>query len=245
MPKVKISAISYLNSIPFVYALENSKLDVEFSLDIPSVCGENLMNNKSDLALVPVGILPQLKDYYLVSDYCISADGAVQTVCLFSEVPLNEIKEVYLDYHSKTSIQLVQVLCKEFWKIRPNFIPAENNFENNIKGSIAGVIIGDRSFEYCSKYQYVYDLSEQWKVFTGLPFVFACWVSTKELDADFQHQFSNELAFGLAHLDEALKEKEHLFDTKIDKRNYLNQVISYHLDEDKRKAMKLFLEFIS
>jgi chorismate dehydratase len=245
MDKVKISAISYLNSIPFVYALENSSLNVDFSLDIPSVCGDKLLSGESDLALVPVGILPQLKDYHIVSPFCISANGPVQTVCLFSDVPLNQIEEVLLDYHSKTSIQLVKILCDKFWKISPKFTSADQNFETSIAGSKAGVIIGDRSFEYCSKFKYVYDLSEQWKLFTDLPFVFACWVSTQKLDADFESNFSKELALGLDSLDQALEEKKHLFQTKIDKRKYLTDVISYQLNDEKKKAMKLFLEFIS
>ena len=197
--KVKISAVSYLNTLPFLQGIKGSPLldQIDLSLDIPSDCAKKLMENEVDLGLVPVAIFPQLKEHYIVSDYCIGANGKVDTVALFSEVPLNEIKSIYLDYQSKTSVNLVQVLAREYWNINPEWINTEVGYEEKISGTTAGVIIGDRTFNLSKTYQYKYDLAEAWKEFTGLPFVFACWVANKKLPAEFIESFNAALKIGV------------------------------------------------
>ena len=212
---MKVCSVSYLNSIPFVYGLENSGLEVDLSLEIPSVCGQKLQSNEVDLALLPVAVIPALDYADVVSPYCISSDCAVLTVCLFSEVPLEQIDSILLDYHSRTSNALVQLLSKHFWKIQPKFKKSDIDFESNIKGKTAGVIIGDRAYNYRENFPYVYDLSEEWKKFSGLPFVFACWVSNKPLEASFKKAFSSALQYGISNLDLALSEKSDAFDLSL------------------------------
>ena len=151
---------------------------------------EKLQNNEVDLALLPIAVIPTLDYAELVSPYCISSDGAVQTV-LFSEVPLEQIDSILLDYHLRTSNALVQLLSKHFWKIQPKFKKSDVDFESNIQSNTAGVIIGDRAYNYRDSFPFVYDLSEEWKKFGGLPFVFACWVSNKPLDSSFKKPFSS------------------------------------------------------
>ena len=242
---MKVCSISYLNSIPFVYGLENSDIGVDLSLEIPSVCGQKLIENKVDLALLPVAVIPSLDFAEVVSPYCISSDGAVQTVCLFSQVPLEQIKTILLDYHSITSNALVKLLSKYFWKIQPDFKKSEINFESKISGSTAGVIIGDRAYKYRDDFPFIYDLSYEWKKFCGLPFVFACWVSNKPLDSSFKKAFSSALKYGISNLDLALSEKSDTFCTQIDKIKYLKEVINYDLTDEKRKSMQMFLDLIS
>ena len=242
---MKVCSVSYLNSIPFVYGLEKSGIEINLSLEIPSVCGQKLLNNEVDLALLPVVVIPNLDYADIVSPYCISSDGVVQTVCLFSEVPLEQIDTILLDYHSMTSNALVKILCKHFWQIKPKFKISDVDFESNIKGNTAGVIIGDRAYNYRDNFPYVYDLSEAWKKFSGLPFVFACWVSNKPLDSSFKKAFSSALQYGISNLDLALSKKSEEFDTQIDKMKYLTEVINYDLTDEKRKSMQMFLDLIS
>src|SRR5687768_5763961 len=175
----RISAVSYLNTKPFIYGIEkvlDPKL-YSLQLDIPSVCAEKLVSGQADLGLVPVAVLPQLKEYYLVSDFCIGAVGAVDSVMLYSFVPLGEIEEVLLDYQSRTSLLLARVLAKEYWKICPRWVNAGEGFENDIRDRTAAVVIGDRTFSLSGKFPFQYDLSAEWHKMTGLPFVFACWVA--------------------------------------------------------------------
>ena len=247
MDKIRVSAISYLNSIPFVYGLEKSSVrsQIELSLDIPSKCAKKLLDNKVDLGLVPVAIIPHLKFSEIISSYCIGSNGPVETVCIFSQVPLNDIEEIQLDFHSKTSVQLVQLLSKKYWDISPKFKHAIEGFENDLTDKQAGVIIGDRAYQYRSQFKYVYDLSEEWKKYTGLPFVFACWIANKSLPEQFKQSFVEALDYGVGRLDLSLEEKGMNFPSSINQKRYLTEIISYDLDAEKKHSLARFLNEIS
>jgi chorismate dehydratase len=116
--------------------------------------------------------------------------------------------------------------------------------KEKIGGRTAGVIIGDRANAYRDSFEYIYDLSEEWKKYTSLPFVFACWVSNTPLEEEKELAFCKALEYGIDNLEMAIDSKSHLFDTKIDKKKYLTEIIDYHLNDDKRKAMQLFFELM-
>lgn len=242
MEKVKISLVSYLNSRPFVYGLNHSNLinDIILSLDYPALCAEKMISKSVDLGLVPVAMIPQIKNAAIVSDYCIGATGTVQSVLLVSDVPLAEIKTVILDRESRTSVLLARLLAVEFWKIKPQWIPEAGEGFQKAKGNTAAVIIGDRALNERSRFNYIYDLSEEWFKMTGLPFVFACWVANKHLDRAFLVSFNAALKYGISHIDdmagnELLSESE---------KNYLTRSIQYELNENKRKGLELYLKLI-
>lgn len=245
MDKIRISAVSYLNTKPFIYGLFRSDLadKIELSLDIPSVCAEKLKSGAADLALTPVAIIPELAQAYLASDYCIGAQGAVHTVCVFSEVPLERIERLYLDFHSRTSAALTKVLCSEYWHIQPEFLPAAEGFEKKIKGDTAGLIIGDRTFEKHKQFPYVYDLGEAWIDWTGLPFVFAAWISARPLPDTFKKSFNAALAAGIQRIPELVKVLPTL--PGIDLETYFSKRISYRLDDAKWIGLNQFLEILA
>jgi chorismate dehydratase len=247
MNKTRISAVAYLNSKPFIYGLEHSGLmdQIDLQLDIPSECARKLIDGRVDIGLIPVAVLPLLKEKYIISDYCIGAVGKVASVMLYSDVPLTEIKSVLLDYQSRTSVTLVQVLAQNYWKIRPEWIPAEKDYENQVSWNRAAVIIGDRTFGLEGRYKYAYDLAEEWQKFTGLPFVFACWTSNKPLPEDFIREFNAALKQGLDKRNELIPilEKEGKYNTDIGV--YLRKSISYDYDKDKKQALELFLSYLS
>jgi chorismate dehydratase len=238
---IKVSCVRYLNSQPFIYGLKNNPVinEIDLSLDIPSVCAEKLLNGNVDIGLVPVAVIPELKESHIISDYCIGADGNVETVLLLSDVPLEKIETVLLDYQSRTSVLLVKVLAGKFWKISPQWVDGENNFEKKINGTTAGLVIGDRTFALKNKLKYVYDLAEEWKKFTSLPFVFACWVSNKKIPDDFISRFNAALEKGLQHI--PLVASQHA-SNGFSSLDYLTKKVSFNLDQRKKEAMKLFLE---
>ena len=245
MEKIRMSAVSYLNTVPFTHGIRHSEIfkDVSLSLDIPSVCAQKLINKNVDLGLVPVAALLEIKDYFIVTDYCIGAEGPVQSVMLMSNVPLHEIKFIYLDYQSKTSVLLNRILAANFWKLNVEWLDSEPGYEEKIEGNTAAVIIGDRVFTNRNKYPYQYDLAEEWKKFTGLPFVFAVWASTSELSQDFIQLFNKALDFGLKNKTAALKEWKNEIPSDLNAFDYLENSISYNLNDEKKKAMKLFLSY--
>ena len=112
---VKITAVSYLNTIPFIYGLQQSDLIdiIDLSLDYPAVCAEKLINNEVDLALAPIVAIPSLKKSFVISDYCIGANGVVETVCLYSNVTIHNVQSISLDYQSRTSVALLKILLNK------------------------------------------------------------------------------------------------------------------------------------
>ena len=244
---LKISAVSYLNTIPFIHGLKQSELinTIDLQLDYPSICADKLINGTVDLALVPVVVIPKLRHPYIISDYCIGANGAVDTVCLYSDVPIDKIESIGLDYQSRTSVALLKVLLKEYWKLKPKFIDEEVGFEDNIKGKHAALVIGDRAFTLNAKHKFIYDLSAIWKEMTGFPFVFAAWVSNTKLPHDFLNAFNKALEKGLSNIDKALSLEGDSYPNCENPEDYLNNKISYSLDAEKQKGMELFLRKIS
>lgn len=243
--KIRVSAVSYVNSYPFIYGLQNHAIQdqIDLQLDTPAECAEKLLNGEVDLGLVPVAIIPQMPNAQIITDRCIGSDGPVETVCLFSEVPLNEVEEVLLDYQSRTSVQLVQLLAQKHWDISPKWVNGSSDFINDIKGTTAGVVIGDRAFSLHEQFPIVIDLSDEWKNLTGLPFVFACWLSNKQLESDFISNFQEALDLGLSSKRKAIENMHGTANESLVR--YVEESISYQIDDKKRQAMKLFHDWLS
>lgn len=233
--------MSYLNTRPLIYGLKRPPVSDLISLyeDNPARLASLLQQGEIDLGLIPVSAIQGLSEYHIAGDYCISTDGEAGTVCLFSEVPIHDIRKIYLDYQSMTSVALLKWLARNAWKIDPEFIPAENDaYLEKINGETAGLVIGDRAFEQRTKSRYAFDLGTEWKNATGLPFVFAAWVSRTELKKTFISRFNEANALGLDHLDEIVAAQSFpLYDLK----KYYTLHLNYRLDEEKRKALAFFL----
>jgi len=246
MSKIKISAVSYTNTLPFIYGIEKSSIinQIELSKDIPSVCAQKLLNNEVDLGLIPVAVLPKLKNYEIISDYCIGASSAVRSVILASHCPLEEIRTIYLDYHSRSSVMLSRILAKHFWKINANWVNSTEGFENRIRENEAGVIIGDKALVVENNFPFVYDLADEWIKFTDKPFVFAAWVANKKLNEQFVEDFNKALKFGSKNIDRVVKDAHDLnIPQGFDLKKYLIENIDYDFDSDKLEGMKLFLKY--
>ena len=239
--RIRIGAVSYLNTKPLVYGFEQGMMQDSITLinDYPSRIAAMLQHDEIDAGLVPVVIIPHLRESHIITDYCIGTEGAVASVCLFSEVPLEKIEKVLLDYQSRTSVALVRILLKDHWKISPELTGAKEDFRDHIRGTTAGVVIGDRALEQRKISRYVYDFGEAWKQLTGLPFVFAAWISNKPLSQDFITSFSAANRFGLERIDEVVVKNPY---TIFDLKRYYTQCISYDLTEAKRQGLALFLE---
>lgn len=246
MELLKISAVSYLNTFPFVFGIQQSGYieNYQLSLDIPSLCAEKLKYGVVDVALIPVGALNELTNYEFVNDFCIGAVRAVKTVLLLSNKPLKQIYEIGLDYDSRTSVQLVKILAKRYWKIDPlwkNLIP---NQASTNPGTDAVVAIGDKTFNLIQDYTYCYDLAEEWIKFTSLPFVFAAWVTKKQIAEPRRISLNNALKYGVEHIKETLEFFKEKLPADVDCKSYLENNISYSFDEPKKEGLRLFLNYL-
>jgi chorismate dehydratase len=239
LTKIRISAVSYTNTKPFIYGIERSDvLDrIELSLDIPTDCAAKLIDGRVDIGLIPVAAIPNVPNARIVADYCIGSVGAVNSVFIFSSLPASEIRTVRLDSHSRTSNNLAKVLLKFHFKQEVAYTT-----DPEVKTD-AIVLIGDRTFGKKEDYAYAYDMGQEWMNFTGLPFVYAAWVANKDIPADFIADFNQALAFGLSKRKELLLElpKQEHFDLD----DYLLHKLDFELTAEKRKALDLFLSYIS
>ncbi len=243
---VKITAISYLNTIPFIYGIQKSGFIDNYilELDVPSASAQKIIQHKADIGLIPVALLKSLKDIHIITDYCIGAVGSVKSVVLLSHKPLPEITNVSLDYDSFTSVNLVKVLAKHYWKIEPIWEKQTESGREVLKKHESIVVIGDKTFELLNKYEFCYDLSEEWNKFTGLPFVFACWVSVSIISDSFINSFSRAIEYGIGHINDSVKGIPDGRYPNVDITEYLTKQISYKFDEKKKEALKLFLNLM-
>ena len=242
--KIRISAVSYTNTKPFLYGIEHSDIinKIDLSLDMPSDCAQKLIDDKVDIGLIPVAAILSLPKWEIISDYCIGAEGPVNSVFIFSNCDIREIDTLQLDPESRSSNNLALVLLKNYWKADHRMIENAADYAAPTDPKTAFVQIGDRTFGKKEKYKYVYDLAEEWKRFTGLPFVFAAWVANKPIPAEFMAEFNQSLKYGLEHRKELLKELPQRAD--FDLEDYLMHKLDFNLTEDKKKALHLFHEYI-
>jgi chorismate dehydratase len=241
--KIKVGAVSYLNTKPFIYGLENGpiKEEIDLVVDYPARLVTMLKNGQIDIGLVPVGALPGLGEYHIVSDYCIGTEGEVASVAVFSEVPMEEIENVYLDYQSRTSVLLCKLLFEKHWKRQVNFIEAtDESYIQDIKGKTAGLIIGDRALMNRSRFPYIYDLGLGWKEMTGLPFVFAVWVSLKTLSDQFVDMFNQSVSFGVDNLGLFMNQKNEYYDLQ----KYYTHNLSYPYGVSKISGLEKFIQYL-
>ncbi len=238
--KIRISALSYSNTFPFVYGLEKKlRSNVEkINFEVPAVSAMRFRDGEVDVALVPVGALIGFdSDYQIITDFCIGSRKEVKTVSLYSNVVIDEIQTIFLDTDSMTSVALVKILAKFFWKISPNFIPLKPDYQ--VKMGEAVLLIGDKTFGKSSQYHFTTDLAFEWNKFTNLPFVFAVWVSKPNISMGFIDDLNKSLEYGLTHLSEV----QTYFDLPVSAEEYLDYLTKYldfELDVQKKEAIELF-----
>jgi chorismate dehydratase len=242
--KIRVGAVSYLNTKPLLYGITRHPVRerIELVEDYPALIAQMLLADEIDIGLIPVAVIPKLPQHFIATDFCIGCDGPVASVCIFSDRPLEELKTIYLDYQSRTSVLLATYLLKNYWRSDAEIVYAKGeDYRNRITGDAGGLVIGDRALEQRLRSQYIYDLGEAWKGYTGLPFVFATWVSNKKLPDDFLQAFNEANAIGVNDIPAVLKELNYkLFSLE----EYYTKYIDYSLDLQKRKGMETFLNAI-
>ena len=250
MARVKVTAVSYLNTLPFLYGIRHSEVAeaIDLSIATPAACAQQLETGQTDLSLIPVAAIPGRPHYQIIGDYCIGATGKVRSVVLLSNHELPEINTVYLDTESRTSVVLARLLARDCWKITPGFKPLTGE---NLKAGEACVLIGDKALFHESRFTYRYDLAETWINHTGSPFVFATWTANKSLPASFIEQFNKALNYGIRHIPQSLTEPPQggedralpcPHDTALE---YLTKNISYPFDAEKKNGLTKFWNLIN
>ena len=239
----KIIAVSYLNTIPFIYGLRHhSNLGADLLLAPPATCYQNFVEGKADIALMPAAMVPSLTDAEIVTDYCIGAVGKVRTVVVVSNSPIAQVRCIFLDAHSKTSVQLCGYLAKNLWKIEPEWHAMEDySMLDSAEQGDAFLLIGDKVFDNEGRFAYSYDLAEEWHKATKMPFTFAVWVARKGLSYEVRDELQAAFTYGMEHIYEAIlesgyAEREYAYE-------YLTENIDFLFDIQKHNALKKFWDY--
>lgn len=241
MTRNRIAAVSYLNTIPFIYGIEHAGADLraDLLLSPPRDCAAALREGRADIALIPVAAVPSFSDIHVVTPFCIGASRSVRTVVLVSQEPLERIETVYLDSHSLTSVRLVRILAARHWHIAPRWRELDDfSVLDAPAPRTAYLIIGDKVFDHEARFPYRYDLADAWREMTGLPFVFAVWVARGSVPSETTDALARSLEYGVRRIDEAIA--RYGYGHKSYAHEYLTRNIDFVFDERKRRAMELY-----
>lgn len=239
----KIVAVSYLNTIPFIYGLRHhANLGAELLLAPPATCYQKFLEGEADIALMPVAMVPSLLDAEIITDYCIGAAGKVRTVVVMSNSSIDKVRRIYLDAHSKTSVQLCGYLAKNVWHIEPEWVAmSDYSVLDHAEEGDAFLLIGDKVFDNEGKFANIYDLADEWHKATKLPFTFAVWVARKGLSYEVRDELQAAFTFGVEHIYEAILESDY---AECDYAyEYLTQNIDFLFDLQKNNALKKFWDY--
>ena len=176
--KIRIGAVSYLNTRPLVFGLEQGVGEdrIDLSYDVPARLADRMLAGQLDVALMPVIELARLPELEIIPGLAIGTFGPSRSVLLISRKPIEAVESIALDIESRTSNALVQVLCDRVWNIAPSLKSGLCGLDNALRECDAAVQIGDKAlFADPPAGTVVYDLGGVWSAATGLPFVFAAW----------------------------------------------------------------------
>ena len=178
--KIRIGAVSYLNTRPLVFGLEQGLAEerIELSYSVPARLTDRMIAGELDIALMPVIELAKMPALEIVPGLAIGTSGPSRSVLLISRRPIESVKSIALDAESRTSNVLVQVLCRRVWNIAPRFSAGHRGLDEALLNCDAAVQIGDKAlFAELPDGTVVYDLGGVWSAATSMPFVFAAWFS--------------------------------------------------------------------
>ena len=247
----RISASSYSNTAPlvwsFLYGSNHGK--VEIILDnAPARSAELLSQGRVDAALVPVIASQSIPDVKLIPNVCVGARERVRSVRLVTRGgDLEDVRSVSLDVSSRTSVVLTKIIFREFLGFEPEWRPADPNIDAMLAESDAALLIGDPALALSdstqpSKFQNIrsFDLAELWRGHTGLGFVFAMWMTTRDrCEIDFAAARDE----GLRHVPEIAANYAPQTGLELPTLvEYLSQNISYSIDPSMQQGLELYLE---
>lgn len=254
MRRLRISAISYLNTAPLMWDFEHGEAGrhFEISYTIPSSCARALAEGSADIGIIPAAAYAQIPGLQTLPDVAIASRRAVRSILLVSQIPVELVRTVALDTSSMTSVALTKVLFEKWLGEGREFVSMEPNIEKMLSECDAGLLIGDPALQVDRKKYHTLDLAEEWIRYTGKPFVFAFWAvrqdALQEADPamDLGAMFRESRDHGLTP--ESLQQigvewAPRLGISKESVRTYLTENIHYQLDAGCLEGLQLFYRY--
>jgi chorismate dehydratase len=256
MRALKISAISFLNTVPLMWDFEHDpspeiRENFEIEYTVPSLCAQALREGIADIGIIPVITTATIPDLVVLPDVAIASLNKVWSIQLVSKKPITEIRSVAVDTSSRTSVGLTQVLLTKFFGGHRDLKPMPPVLGPMLEHCDAGLLIGDAAMVAKTDGLYSYDLAELWRAKTGLPFVFAVWTVRRSALAqmrsglDLAGIFRRSRDHGLLPENVKTIAKEwsgRMGLTEAAIIRYFGQNIHYTLDADCRKGLALYFK---
>jgi len=250
MRKLRIAAISFLNTAPLMWDFEHTELGREFEIvsTVPSECAEMLRTGAADIGILPVVAYTYIPDLRIIPNIAIAAKGSVRSILLVSKVPLEEVRTVAADTSSRTSVALARVLFRKWMGGAREFTSMPPLLNVMLECCDAALIIGDPALTVDRTRYVCYDLAEEWKRLTERPFVFAVWAvragALQETDLDLVKVFQQSRDHGLANVGTLAREwAPRVGISEQGVRTYLTENIDYSLDDENLAGLELFLKY--
>ena len=247
MSAVRIGAVGYLNARPLTWVLDRDPDRWRVRYDVPSVCASLLHEGAVDLGLIPSIEYLRSDEYRFVPGVGIGSRGPVASVALYTRKPIENIRRIALDTSSRTSVTLIQVLCRYHFHINPSFVPHGPDLMTMTTTCDAGLLIGDPAFDadHDALGLRKVDLGEVWTEMTGLPFIYAAWTGRPAgIDDDVVRALQQAQAEGVAAR-EAIAEEYGAGDASRAARAaiYLRDNVKYGLGTEEAAGLQMFLDY--
>jgi chorismate dehydratase len=259
MKRLRISAISYLNTAPLMWDFEhfvegqaNPASNFDISYTVPSRCAAELRQGSADIGIIPAAAYASIPYLAILPGVAIASRRAVRSILLVSKRPMEEIRTVALDTSSLTSVALTQILFARWWGGSRTFNGANPDLDTMLQQNDAALLIGDPALQVDRSRFLTYDLAEEWIRFTGKPFVFAFWAvrqgvlknAAASLDLTGIFQESRDHGLRPDHVDQIARgwaPKLGLSEASV--KRYLTENIHYYLDPDCLEGLQLFYRY--
>jgi chorismate dehydratase len=254
MKRLRISAISYLNTAPLMWDFEHGEAgrDFDISYTLPSGCARSLADGTADIGIIPAAAYAEIPGLLVLPDVAIASRRAVRSILLVSKVPIEQVRSVALDTSSMTSVALTKVLFEKWLGAGRTFAAMAPDIDRMLSEHDAGLLIGDPALKVDRARYYTLDLAEEWIRHTGKPFVFAFWAvrsaalaeANPSIDLPAVFQKSRDHGLEASSLNQIAREwAPRLKLTEADVRSYLTQNIHYRLDAGCLEGLRLFYRY--
>src|SRR5579864_7530621 len=177
MRRLRISAISYLNTAPLMWDFEHGEAgrDFDISYTLPSNCARSLANGTADIGIIPAAAYGEIRGLLVLPEVAIASRRAVRSILLVGKVPISQVRSVALDTSSMTSVALTKILFEKWLGGARTYTAVTPEIDQMLAAHDAGLLIGDPALKIDRRRYHTLDLAEEWIRHTGKPFVFAFW----------------------------------------------------------------------
>ena len=250
--KLRVCAVSFLNTTPLVWGMLHGPQRGLFDLDfhIPSECADRVAAGAADIGIIPSFELTR-QDLELIRGTGIACHGPVRSILLLSSCPAAEIRTLAVDSSSRTSVALARVILERQYGAVPELHSQPPDLETMLRTADAALVIGDPALRIEMRQgarrvcESVYDLGAEWVQMTGLPMVFAVWAGRKGLvTPEVSEAFQGSWQYGREHMDDIVRSEAcgRRFPAAL-VREYLTRHIVHGLGPRDYEGMELFLRY--